>query len=276
MIRYQYKLWIQKVLNTFFKTKFEVKFLQPINQLKNLKFLRFVYPIKPYNKKFNLQFTKVKYNKSTEKLKEIDKRYIYLGINPKKFLINQKNNLNNKIKLLKRLYIKRLINKQKFRRYSKNLKQKLKYNINTYPFSKKPDFYLRLRRKTLRDYAQNKIIATKWSLLMKQFLPILSLFIKYLNPQILADHIAKEFEKTKKHRKIIFAIKNALRSLKFARGIGYRIAIIGRINSSKKSRAIYLKKNTLIRQNFEKKVNYATAQAKARIGSFGIKVWLFY
>jgi ribosomal protein S3 len=107
---------------------------------------------------------------------------------------------------------------------------------------------------------------------MRELVPTLSLFIKYLNPQILADHIAKEFEKTKKHRNIIFALKTALRSLKFARGIGYRIAIVGRINSSTKSRAFYLTKKSLIRQNFSQKINYATAQAKARIGSFGIKV----
>jgi ribosomal protein S3 len=112
----------------------------------------------------------------------------------------------------------------------------------------------------------------KNQLLMQQFIPILTMFIKYLNPQILADHIAKEFEKTKKHRNIIFALKNTLQFLNFARGIGYRIAIIGRINSSKKSRTIYLKRKTLIRQNFNKNLNFATAQARARIGSFGIKV----
>jgi hypothetical protein len=253
--------------------------LQPINQLKNLKFLRFVYPIKHYHQKSKINFAKVKRNKRTKKLKEIKKRYVYIGLNPKRLSINNKSNLQNKIRLLKKLYISRqnkkivLRNKKLFLLKKAILKQKLNnYNINTYPFYKKPDFFLRKRRKLVRDFAQNKMAFTKRQLLMRQFLPILSLFIKYINPQILADHIAKEFEKTKKHRNLILAIKTALRSLKFAKGIGYRIAIIGRINSSKKSRTIYLKKRTLIRQNFEKKVNYATAQAKARIGSFGIKV----
>jgi len=246
LVRYQYKLWIQKVLQIFFQTRFEVKFTQPLTQFKNLKFLRLVYPVPYFRQQPKIQLTTSKQNLYSAEEKFIGKRYVYLGKN------------------LKRLNL------------LENQPHSAKFNLNTYSFQKKADIFKRWRRKKLRDYAQKRLGSIKNKLLMREFVPTLSLFIKYLNPQILADHIAKEFEKTKKHRNIIFALKTALRSLKFARGIGYRIAIVGRINSSTKSRAFYLTKKSLIRQNFSQKINYATAQAKARIGSFGIKVWLFY
>lgn len=247
LVRYQYKVWIQNVLNFFFKTRFEVKFVQPITEFKNLKLLRFVYPLQKFRQQSKIKFYKAKQNLSKKEHKAREKRYVYLGTNIKKFLWLQKNLRNNK-------YI----------------------HINTYPFYKKADLFKRLRRQKLQNFSQNRLSSIKNKLLMRQFLPVLTLFIKYLNPQILADHIATEFEKTKKHRKIFFALKTALRALKFYRGIGYRIAIVGRLNSAAKSHTYYLTKNCLSRLNFSNKVNYATAQAKGRIGAFGIKVWVFY
>jgi ribosomal protein S3 len=102
---------------------------------------------------------------------------------------------------------------------------------------------------------------------MRSFAPIASLFIKYLHPQILADHIAKEFEKTKYHKSIIYNLSTCLRSLPLRKAKGYRISIAGRINSSDKSRVFILKRNVLVRH-----MNFAYAQARGRIGSFGIKV----
>jgi len=107
---------------------------------------------------------------------------------------------------------------------------------------------------------------------MHSFTPILSLCIKYLNAELLAEHIAKEFEKNKKHRHIINGLSNILRTIKFSRGQGYRIAITGRINSSDKSRVYFLTKKVLVRQNFQTRMNFAYTQARGRIGSFGIKV----
>jgi len=60
----------------------------------------------------------------------------------------------------------------------------------------------------------------------------------------------------------------------FKRGVGYRIALLGRINGANKSRILYLKKlnRNRSRQTFSKNVNFAMAQARATIGVFGVKI----
>ena len=154
----------------------------------------------------------------------------------------------------------------------KNKKKKKINKKNTYVFKKSANFFQRLRRQELLNFTQSRLGSVRRKLIIRSFVPIASLFIKYLNPQILADHIAKEFEKTKHHKHIIYGLSQALRALPFARAKDYRIAIVGRINSSDKSRSYLFKRNVLIRQDFSRKVNFASSQAKARIGSFGIKV----
>lgn len=259
IIRYQYKLSLQRLLLNFFKSNINIKFVQPLTQYKNLKFFRLVYPLAPFiqTKKIKLISKKnlsrkfpVNVNQITKANKNISlrQRYIFIGNN-----------------------VQRLNSYYKFDKLNNSITKK-----NTYLFKKRTNIFKRLREQRLTDFTKNRFKSIRRSLLMQTFTPILSLFIKYLNPQILADHIAKEFEKTKKHKHIIYALSTTLRSLKFSRAIGYRIAIAGRINSSKKSRSYYLAKKTLIRQNFSKKVNFAFSQARARIGSFGIKVWIFY
>jgi ribosomal protein S3 len=102
----------------------------------------------------------------------------------------------------------------------------------------------------------------------------LTLFVKYLDPQPLADHLAKIIGATKKHASTLKLIKTVLRTLHFKRGVGYRIALIGRINGANKSRTIYLKKlnRNRPRQTFSKNVNFAMSQARATIGAFGVKI----
>ena len=58
------------------------------------------------------------------------------------------------------------------------------------------------------------------------------------------------------------------------RGIGYRIALIGRIDGANKSRTLYLRKlnKSRARQTFSKNINFAMAQARATIGAFSIKI----
>lgn len=259
IIRYQYKLSLQRLLLNFFKSNINIKFVQPLTQYKNLKFFRLVYPLAPF-----LQ---------TKKIKLISKKNL-----SRKFPLNiNQNTKTNKNVSLRQRYIFIGNNVQRLNSYYKF--EKLNHSFtkkNTYLFKKRANIFKRLREQRLTDFTKNRFKSIRRSLLMQTFTPILSLFIKYLNPQILADHIAKEFEKTKKHKHIIYALSTTLRSLKFSRAIGYKIAIAGRINSSKKSRSYYLAKKTLIRQNFSKKVNFAFSQARARIGSFGIKVWIFY
>ena len=109
---------------------------------------------------------------------------------------------------------------------------------------------------------------------MSNLTSALTLFAKYLEVQPLADYLAKIIGDTKKHALILKIIKTVLRTVHFKRGIGYRIALIGRINGANKSRTLYLKKlnRNRSRQTFSKNVNFAMAQARATIGAFGVKI----
>lgn len=75
-----------KRLKFFFKTRFEVKFVQPITEFKNLKLLRFVYPLQKFRQQSKIKFYKAKQNLSKKEHKAREKRYVYLGTNIKKFL----------------------------------------------------------------------------------------------------------------------------------------------------------------------------------------------
>ena len=90
----------------------------------------------------------------------------------------------------------------------------------------------------------------------------------------MADQLAKIIGDTKKHALVLKIIKTILRTLRLKRGVGYRIALVGRINGANKSRIIYLKKlnRNRSRQTFLKNVNFAMSQAQATIGAFGVKV----
>jgi ribosomal protein S3 len=105
-------------------------------------------------------------------------------------------------------------------------------------------------------------------------LTTLTLFVKYLDPQPVADHLAKLIEKSRKHAEVLRLVESVLRTFSLKRGLGYRIALIGRINGANKSRTLYLRKlnRNRSRQNFSKKVNFALAHARARIGTFAVKI----
>ena len=301
LIKYQYKLGLQQVLLNYFKMNFEVKIVRPLAQFKNLKLLRLVYPLRTFHKKstnpdilFKKTLRKLRKNKN-KTLIPLRKRYILSGTRTKRF------DLHCKLRL--KLARKKTFHVNKFNKHKFILKLRKKYKLtstlrrkqilakksvvknkfqvkytkkNTYVFKKTTNIVQRLRHKELLDFSQSRLKEARKKLLIRSFMPVASLFVKYLNPQILADHIAKEFEKTKHHQGIIYGLSQALSALPFARAKGYHIAIVGRINSSDKSRSFLLKRNVLVRQNFSRKVNFASSQARARIGSFGIKVWIFY
>lgn len=226
---------------------FDVKIVRPLAQFKNLKFLRLAYPLYRHNtsKKITLKKTFRKLNKEVMNKKKymmpIKQRYIVMGNRTKRFA--------------------------KF--HNRSVKNKRK---NTYISRKDADKFKRARRQELLNFTKVRLTDVRKSLIMRSFTPIASLFLKYLNPQILADHIAKEFEKTKHHKSIVYSLSTALRALPASRIKGYHISIVGRINSSEKSRTFLIKRNVLCRQDFSRKVNFASSQARARIGSFGINV----
>ena len=68
------------------------------------------------------------------------------------------------------------------------------------------------------------------------------------------------------------SIKLLLGLIKLPRTIGYKIVLTGRINSKNKTRSIYITKQQITLQIFSTKMNFAYAQAKARIGTFGLKI----
>ena len=73
---------------------------------------------------------------------------------------------------------------------------------------------------------------------------------------------------------VLRQIELILRTFNLKRGLGYRIALIGRINGANKSRTLYLRKlnRNRSRQSFSQDVNFALAHAKATIGAFAIKL----
>ena len=231
---------------------FEVKVVRPLAQFKNLKFLRLIYPLRSF--RMNVPTSKIKFKKTLRKL--LTKEHSAPKVKAQQK--DKKNKENSRIALRKRYVL--MGNRTK--RFAKVNSIFSKINKkNTYVFKRSANKFQRLRRKELLDFTQSRLGEIRRQLIIRSFVPVASLFIKYLNPQLLADHIAKEFEKTKHHQSVIYGLAQALRALPFARAKGYRIAIIGRINSSDKSRSYLLKRNVLIRQDFSRKVNFASSQA---------------
>jgi len=139
---------------------------------------------------------------------------------------------------------------------------------------KKKNTYLKLKKKVIISQSENRLFFISKQKFISNLTTTLILFSKYLDPQPLADHLAKIIGDTKKHAAIFYFIKTILRTLHFKRGVGYRIALTGRINGRNKSRTFYLKKlnRSRSRQTFLKNVNFAMAQARATIGAFGVKI----
>lgn len=246
LTKYQYKLRLQDLLRHYFKINFEIKVVRPLVQFKNFKFLRLIHPL--YNH----------FNPNTQS------NAIYK---------NTVRNLGNKSSNIIPLRTRYIGMTDSTKRFSSNPTYTKR---NTYVFKKLKDKFQHERKKELLDFTQSRLRDIRRKIMIRTFMPIASLFITYLNPQLLADFIAKEFERTKHHQAIIYGLANALKSLPFTRAKGYRIAIVGRINSSDKSRSFLINRNVFSRQNFSSKINFASTQARARIGSFGIKVWIFY
>lgn len=67
-------------------------------------------------------------------------------------------------------------------------------------------------------------------------------------------------------------IKYLLQTLQLPKNVGYKILLSGRINSKKKSRLIYITHKQITLQVFKNNMNFAYAQANARIGAFGVKI----
>jgi ribosomal protein S3 len=131
-----------------------------------------------------------------------------------------------------------------------------------------------LKAKVTQSKNENRLFRTSKKYFISNLTTTLTLLTKYLDPQPFADHLAKIIGKTKNHASILQLVKIVLRTLRFKRGLGYRIALSGRINGTNKSRTFYLKKlyQNRSRQTFSKNVNFAMSQARATIGALGIRI----
>jgi len=143
--------------------------------------------------------------------------------------------------------------------------------------AKKNKYFLQ-KKKIIQRKSERRLSWSSKAPFTSELIPTLAWFIKYLDPQPVVDLLAKIIGNTKKHAGTLKTIETIFRAINFQRGLGYKIALIGRINGANKSRAIFVKKlnRNRPRQSFSKHVNFAFAQARATIGTFAVKIWVYF
>ena len=229
-----------------------------------------VFPNKNKNYKKTGTRTTIKYSKKSI----FGRRYIYIGQTTSHLRFNQ-----TKQKSLKE-NSSQFLNLWFFNKQKKNLRNRNKLcapKLWTQNLSKR-NAYLYEKWKKKQQKKQNTLSQFNKRKFIKSFVPSLMIFSKYLEPQLLAEEVAKIVKDVKKHRWILKDIHKILRTLPLKRGLGYKIALIGRINGARKARLFSLTKfkQHKSHQTLSENVNFAMAQVKARIGTFGIKVWVYY
>ena len=235
------KFFVQNFIQEYFNIQVEAKIVHILNAYKNKNYFRLVFPV--WKKKKIKQFLK-KRRKKNWKQQQI------LLVSQLNFVTPTKERTEkNLIKKKKLKFLKK--KKQSFLARKKRQKHRLKNYFGR----------IKKRKEFMYDF--------------KYFIPTLMAFSRSLNPRQLVDVIAKVLHKAKKQTWMLGTIKYLLKGLKLPRRIGYKIVLAGRINSKKKSRVIYFARNQITLQIFNNKMNFAYAQAKARIGTFGIKVWVY-
>ena len=242
----------EDLIRKYFTLKVKVKVCWPLSQFKNLKFYRLVYPkYKHRHKGKKTVFLKIQNKKNL-----VRKKYFYIGYNTRHLKFKDAKSLSS---LAPNQHGKKII----LSFWQKGRKKKNKY--------------LMLKTKNVALKSEKRLSWSSKAFFTSGLITTLTLFVKYLNPQPVVDHLAKIIGGTKKHVATLKLIETILRTFHLKRGLGYRIALIGRINGANKSRTIYLRKlnRNRSRQNFSKNVNFALAHARATIGSFAIKLWVY-
>lgn len=235
------KYLIQDFVQKYFSIQVEAKIIHVLNTYKNKNYFRLVFPVKKKNKQLIKKFWIKKKKKEiflTPKLYLATPVKKYTNVNLKKKLLNE-----NSFKLLKKKNLF-LLAKKKKKRHIKN-------------------YFDRIRKN--KEFKQ----------IFKFFIPTLMDFSRNLEPQLLADIIAKVIHKAKKQTWMLSSIKYILDSIDMKSNVGYKIALSGRINSTDKSRLICITRKQITLQVFENNMNFAYAQANARIGTFGVKIWVY-
>ena len=236
------KFLIQDFVQKYFSLSVETKIIHFLNEHKNNNYFRLVFPVRK------------------KKIKNLIKKFRQKNWKQKQiFLTNKFQFLTGKIKNQK-------VQKKKF--------------LSKISFLRKKDFSVLSRKKTKNARIKNSFKRFKnnkdFRHSFKYFIPTLIHFSRTLEPTFFVSLLAKVLYKAKKQTWMLSTIKDLLKILPFSKNVGYKISLSGRINSSDKSRLIYITRKNVPLQVFDKNMNYAYSQAKTRIGVFGIKMWIYF
>ena len=237
------KYLIQNFVQKYFSIPVEAKVIHFLNAYKNKKYFRLVFPVWRKKKKQMIK----KFRQRIWKQKQIF--------------------LATRLQLLTPA--------------KKKTQEKVSLFLNEHgkTLNKKKTYLLR-RRKIKSSRIQNGFKRMKggkdFRHSFKYFLPTLIYLSRTLDPQPLADLLAKVVYKAKKQTWMLSTVREILKILRLGKNVGYKVALAGRINSADKSRLIYITRKNVPLQVFDKNMNFAYAQAKARIGVFGIKIWIYF
>ena len=241
---FRLKYLIQDFIQNYFSLQMEAKIVHTLNEYKNKNYFRLAFPIR--KKKRQQLLKKHRSSQWNQKRILLTSRWeIATTLNHKQKINVKKNKIAEKdTKILMKEKLLILSEKKRFNRRIGNDFQRI---------SRSKDFRYQF----------------------KYILPTLMEFSQSLEPQLLADVLAKLISKAKKQTWMLNSIKLLLQLIPLPRTIGYKIVLTGRINSKNKTRAIYITKKQITLQVFSTKMNFAYAQAKARIGTFGLKIWVY-
>ena len=256
--KFRFKYLIQNFVKKFFNIPIEAKIIHFLNAHKNQNYFRLVFPI--WKKKKNQRLRKFRKSNGKQKQIILTSRLQLVTLTKKKNITKITN--RNKTKITS------------FGRKTTRITQNLVKNL------KKKDFYILTRKKIKNLRLKNSFKRIKGSKdfrhSFKYFIPALMYFSRTLDPQILADLLSKVVYKAKKQTWLLSTIKDILKIIRLGKNVGYKIALSGRINSADKSRLIFITRKNVPLQIFDQNMNFAYSQAKARIGVFGIKIWVYF
>lgn len=265
--KFRLTLLISKYLAEYLKTETIVKFTNFIDTYKNMRIKKKIYSKftnKKLRKKFSAGLKKKQKFQGTLISKERKKLFKTL-----KFLLKKnKRHTNLKNKNTEKLF-KNTVRKVYIKKIKTILKKRITKLSLPSPWEKsEEDIFKRIQQVRAENIKKNHFLS--------RFIPVLMVFNKTLNAQILADQIAFEFEKTKNHWPLVSSIRAGLNIIRFKKLKGFRIAVSGKINGSSRTRTVLISKGNLPTQSFSERMNFATSQARARTGTFGIRVWLYF
>lgn len=255
LARYQLKYHLENCLKRYFKINTIIKIFQPFRTYKNFELYKVV------------RFLRIK--RATK---------INLGIVTIKNLFKNKNKLHAidevftpvvKPTLYSMMHIQNKRFTVKFGKVQKTLFNK---NIVSLTPAKENNKEKKMIQRELQKSLLNTIISSP---MVKRLLPVLSMFSTYLEPQLLADQLAYELEKTPKHSLVFSNLQIALGALKLGKILGYRISIHGKFNSAQRTQIRYIARGKIPFNCYNQRVTYALAHSRARTGTFGISVWIY-